>query len=356
MMLQEILELFQFIFIVFFTVFLAECVDYQLLFKDSLPKDYHGQKMTLNDVTKSVSYNDMSFLTQVFILISGLFWVTRLIVVVHHVFQFWDIKCFYNTALKITDASLESVTWCEVQEKLVTAQTEHMMCIHKQELTPLDVYHRILRFTNYMVAMVNKSVLPLKYRVPFLGDHAFLSTGLKFNLELILFKSPWAPFNQWHLREDFKRVNRRKELAESLKTHILILGCINLVLMPVILLWQLLYSFYNYAQIIKSEPGSLGIRKWSLYGRYYLRHFNELDHELMVRLSRAYKPATYYMDIFVSPLGTVLAVLVILTVWDEDVLNVEHMLTIMTVCGALVAGAKVFIPNENMVYCPERTL
>ena len=32
------------------------------------------------------------------------------------------------------------------------------------------------------------------------------------------------------------------------------------------------------------------------------------------------------------------------------------MLTIMTVCGALVAGAKVFIPNENMVYCPERTL
>ena len=56
-----------------------------------------------------------------------------------------------------------------------------------------------------------------------------------------------------------------------MRTHILILGCINLVLMPVILLWQVLYSFYNYAQIIKSEPGSLGIRKWSLYGRYYLR-------------------------------------------------------------------------------------
>ena len=67
------------------------------------------------------------------------------------------------------------------------------------------------------------------------------------------------------------------------------------------------------------------------------RHFNELEHELVVRLSRAYKPATYYMDIFVSPLatvlarnvafisGSVLAVLLILTVWDEDVLNVEHV-------------------------------
>ena len=67
------------------------------------------------------------------------------------------------------------------------------------------------------------------------------------------------------------------------------------------------------------------------------RHFNELEHELRVRLSRAYKPATYYMDIFVSPLatviarnvafisGSVLAVLILLTVWDEDVLNVEHV-------------------------------
>ena len=81
-----------------------------------------------------------------FVLISGLFWFTRLLVVMHHVFQFWDIKCFYNSALKICDSSLESVTWWEVQEKLIAAQTEHMMCIHKQELTPLDVYHRILRY------------------------------------------------------------------------------------------------------------------------------------------------------------------------------------------------------------------
>lgn len=192
MMLQEVLELLQFVFIVSFTVFLAECVDYPMLFKDKLPEDYKGQKMTISQVTQWVWLSDMSFLTQVFILISILFWITRLIVVIYHIFQFWDIKMFYNNVLKISDRSLESVTWWEVQEKLIAAQTEHMMCIHKQELTPLDVYHRILRFTNYMVAMVNKSLLPLKYTLPFLGDHAFLSTGLKFNLELILFKSPWV--------------------------------------------------------------------------------------------------------------------------------------------------------------------
>ena len=59
----------------------------------------------------------------------------------------------------------------------------------------------LLRFNNYLVSMMNKSLLPLRFNLPLLGDYVFLSSGLKFNLELILFKSPWAPFNQWHLRE-----------------------------------------------------------------------------------------------------------------------------------------------------------
>ena len=46
----------------------------------------------------------------------------------------------------------------------------------------------------------------------------------------------------------------------------------------------------------------------------------------------------------------------LIIVWDEDVLNVEHVLTIMTVLGAAVAAARVFIPDENLVFCPERTL
>ena len=93
---------------------------------------------------------------------------------------------------KLSQLSYKLSLSCRVQEKLIAAQSEHMMCIHKQELTPLDVYHRILRFTNYLVAMVNKSVLPLRYNLPFMGEHAFLSTGLMFNLKLILFKSPWV--------------------------------------------------------------------------------------------------------------------------------------------------------------------
>ena len=60
-------------------------------------------------------------------------------------------------------------------------------------------------------------------------------------------------------------------------------------------------------QVVRREPGILGIRRWSLYARLYLRHFNELDHELQMRLNRGYNFAKSYLASFSDPLVTVLA-------------------------------------------------
>lgn len=110
------------------------------------------------------------------------------------------------------------------------------------------------------------------------------------------------------------------------------------------------------------------MRTWSQYGKLYLRHFNELDHELDARLSRAYRPAVKYMDSFSSPLLTVIskfviftfggfgAFIFILTVYDEDVIQVEHMLTLFTVCVTIAVLAASMIPDENLVFCPEQLM
>ncbi|KAM5125362.1 autophagy-related protein 9A-like, partial [Mantella aurantiaca] len=260
-------------------------------------------------------------------------------------------------------------TWQEVQGRLISLQREHPMCVHKKELTELDIYHRILRFKNYTVAMVNKSLLPVLFRVPLLGEVTFLSQGLKYNLELLFFWGPASLFqNKWNLQPKYKRPGQRLELAQELSRTIVLLGLANLVLCPFILVWQILYAFFSYTEVIKREPGSLGARRWSLYGRLYLRHFNELTHELQARLSRGYKPATKYMNSFASPLlaiaaknlaffaGSILAVLIALTVYDEDVLTVQHILTAITVLGVMVTIARSFIPDEHMVWCPEQLL
>ena len=114
--------------------------------------------------------------------------------------------------------------------------------------------------------------------------------------------------------------------------------------------------------MIKRDPGVLGTRRWSNYGKLYFRHFNELDHELDARLSRAYRPATVYVNSFVSKFlvilakflvlafGAVFAVLAVLTILDEDVLNVEHILTILTVSGALASVGRGLIPSDEVIY------
>ncbi|XP_058622101.1 autophagy-related protein 9B [Onychostoma macrolepis] len=380
MVLSEFFELVQFLFVVTFTTFLFNCVEYDVLFANRVV-NHTGQslgpldrnKVTLHDAilpgeqcTERIQGNSWI----IFLLImAAIFWLYRLVKVIFNVLSYWEIRQFYKKALKIQMDELCNFTWQEVQGRLIHLQREQPMCVQKRELSELDIYHRILRFKNYTVAMINKSLLPVRLRVPFFGDTIFLTQGLKYNFELILFWGPLSLFqNKWSLHPKYKRAANRQELAKHLSRIILLTGLVNLLLCPFVLVWQVLYAFFSYAEVIKREPGNLGARRWSLYGRLYLRHFNELDHELQGRLGRGYKPAAKYMNAFVSPLlavlaknvaffsGSVLAVLIALTVYDEDVLTVQHILTAITVLGVVITITRSFIPDEHMVWCPEQLL
>ncbi|XP_037562006.1 autophagy-related protein 9A-like isoform X1 [Dermacentor silvarum] len=370
MMLHEILELAKFVFVVVFSTFLINCVDYPVLFRNK-PPPHNGTKVTMNDVVipSGQCVARFGFFTWLSLVVATVYWLFRAIRVACHLIQFIEIRAFYVHALHISASDLDNMTWHEVQRRVLEVQKDQQMCIHKQELTELDIYNRILRYKNYMVALVNKDVLPLHFTLPLLGSVVYLTQGLKYNLELILFWFPGAPFeNTWHLREQYKRPANRDLLAQQLSRRILWVGLVNLVLLPLVLAWQVMYFFYSYTDLIKREPGVLGLRTWSPYGRLFLRHFNELDHELNTRLCRGYRPACQYMSIFSSHIviilaksvtffaGAPLAVLLLLTVIDEDVLSVEHVLMIVTVLGIVVAISRNLIPDENLVWRPERLM
>ncbi|CAL9688568.1 unnamed protein product [Knipowitschia caucasica] len=380
MMLTEFFELIQFLFVVTFSTFLVNCVEYDVLFANRPvnhtepghnPMDRN--KVTLPDAilpSQQCKERIQENSWVIFLLImAAIFWIYRLIKVFCNILSYWEIRQFYSKALKIRMDELCNFTWQEVQDRLISLQREHQMCIHKKELTELDIYHRILRFKNYMVAMINKSLLPVQLQLPLLGNVVFLTQGLKYNFELILFWGPGSLFqNKWNLHPKYKRSGNRLELAQQLRRVILLIGLANLLLCPFILVWQVLYAFFSYTDIIRREPGSLGARRWSWFGRLYLRHFNELDHELHGRLGRGYKATSKYMNSFTSPMltvlaknvaffsGSVLAVLIALTVYDEDVLTVQHILTAITVLGVVITVTRSFIPDEHMVWCPEQLL
>uniref|UniRef100_A0A8C1QUQ0 Autophagy-related protein 9 n=1 Tax=Cyprinus carpio TaxID=7962 RepID=A0A8C1QUQ0_CYPCA len=377
MLLGEIFELVQLVFVVAFTVFLANCVDYDILFANKFVNHTDSSKVTLPDAFLPVDVCSARIRDNVFVIfiliISGVFWLHRLVKFIYNICCYWEIRSFYINALKMSMVSFSTdlpyFTWQEVQARIIEIQKEHQICIHKKELTELDIYHRILRFKNYMVAMVNKSLLPVRFHLPLLGDTVFYTRGLKYNFELIFFWGPGSLFeNEWSLKPEYKRGGNRLELADRLSSRILWIGIANLLLCPVILIWQILYAFFSYTEVIKREPGSLGARCWSLYGRFYLRHFNELDHELMSRLSKGYKASSKYMNCFMSPLltvvaknvaffaGSILAVLIALTIYDEDVLAVEHVLSSITLLGICITVCRSFIPDKHMVFCPEQLL
>ncbi|EDS39177.1 autophagy protein 9 [Culex quinquefasciatus] len=367
MMLQKVFELFQFVFVVVLITYMFNCVDYSVLFNDTNVHDKVTLPMAMLSPSECVAV--LGGLDWLVLFLAGVFWVFRLMRFLLQFVQFLDIKQFFNMALKIEDADLDNLTWHEVQKRIREVQSEIQMSINKEQLTELDIYHRILRFKNYMVAMMNKSLLPSTIQLPFLGNVVCLSQALRYNVGLILFWGPWSPFeNNWHLREEFKRSNRRIELSHRLASQIFWVAMFNLILSPFIFLCQLMFFFFNYVDLIKKEPGTLGIRCWSQYGKLYLRHFNELDHELEARLTRAYRPAVKYMSSFSSPLLTVIArnvaflcggvasMIFLLAVYDEDVFQVQHVFTICTVLGAASVIARSMIPDENMIWCPEQLL
>ncbi|XP_055613222.1 autophagy-related protein 9A [Uranotaenia lowii] len=367
MMLQNVFELFQFVFVVILITYMINCVDYGILFNDNPEK----HKIALSDAIDSPSecVAKLGGFDWLILLLVGLFWTFRLFKFFYHFTQYWDIRLFFNSVLQIKDDDLDNLTWHEVQKRIREVQSEIQMSINKEQLTELDIYHRILRFKNYMVAMMNKSLLPSTIKLPFLGNVACLSQALRYNVELILFWGPWAPFeNKWHLRDEFKRSNRRLELSQKLEKQILWVAVVNIILSPFIFLCQLMLFFFNYVHLIKKEPGTLGMRCWSQYGKLHLRHFNELDHELDARLTRAYRPAVKYMNSFSSPVltvvarnisfisGTLLSIGIVLVFYDEDFLQVQHVLSIMTVLGAVSVITRSTIPDENMVRNPEQLL
>ncbi|VDN18804.1 unnamed protein product [Gongylonema pulchrum] len=406
---KHVLTLLQFIFVIWFVTFLRTRVDYGVLFRSKNVTEGGrpvSGKIRLSDVIYPDWTSHMDYFTVFLLTFAILFWVFRAVRVACQISHFKEIRRFYRLALRIEDSSLGNLKWREVVQLICEKQPSIHLILTKDGITALDLYQRILRykasilsvsffallqiqlrlysitafarleitsykrlFQNYFVALVNKEILPPVIDVPFIGSMPYLPNGLKMNVEWLLFYGKWSPWNgMYEIKEEYKHHQNVYGLAKRLERIITYMAVGNFVFFPVVFFYQVLYFFFTYGELLKRDPSSFAIRRYSNYGRNKLRHFNELDHELRMRLSRSHRAATQYMEQFVSPLGQVIArkvqfvagaiciVLLVLGLWDEDVLTVEHVLTIISVSGLIAVVCRTFIADENMIYWPETLL
>jgi len=170
---QEFLQLLQYSFVVFAPTFMANCVDYDILF------NVNGTTVSMWEAVTFTAWFSQRIHPAVIIilLLASCFWIFLFLKSIYNIFKYWEIKAFYTDALKLSDCPPDSISWHEVLRRILEVQKELKMCIHKSELTELDIYNRILRFKNYMIAMVNKSVLPLKFKIPVFGEYESTPEG-----------------------------------------------------------------------------------------------------------------------------------------------------------------------------------
>jgi len=60
-----------------------------------------------------------------------------------HPSQNWTVLLICHSSFQ---DDLDNLTWHEIQHKVREVQLEQQICIHKRDLTELDIYHRILRY------------------------------------------------------------------------------------------------------------------------------------------------------------------------------------------------------------------
>ncbi|NXD31370.1 ATG9A protein, partial [Spelaeornis formosus] len=223
-LLSDVLELVQFLFVVTFSTFLLCCVDYDVLFATRALNHSHvpeRAKVTLPDAVlpaPQCAHRLRGSRWLLFLLVlAAAVWLCRLVTALRRLVGYWEIRSFYIRALGIPAEELCNHSWQSVQARLLALQRRQPLCVPRRELSELDIHHRILRFRNYTVAMVNKSLLPVSFKLPLLGPVVFLTRGLQFNLELLLFRGPAALFhNTWSLRPQVKRASARRVLARDL--------------------------------------------------------------------------------------------------------------------------------------------
>jgi hypothetical protein len=86
---------------------------------------------------------NLGALTWICILVAVIFWILRAIKVMYHLFQFWDIKQFFNTALKINDVSIEILFIQTTRFNVIACQME--LKLH-QKTDPYVWYSAFYRY------------------------------------------------------------------------------------------------------------------------------------------------------------------------------------------------------------------
>ncbi|KAI9348141.1 autophagy protein Apg9-domain-containing protein [Obelidium mucronatum] len=354
-----------------FSTFAFSCIDHSRIHK-------HKQ---LSDVIIPQCIKTLPGIQSFFLIIFGIWWLSQVFRLFLDLPHLYEIKLVYEHILEIKESDMDTVEWQEIVQKLSHLKYTHPNLNPERKpgldsLNAHSIVNRIMRKDNYLIAMFNKEILNL--RVPgVLGGWLFGKKGivvtkiLEWNLYFCVVL--YAFDEKGALRRRFLKSNHRRRLVIGLQQRFELMGILNLLFSPFLLVIAILYSLFKYAEEYQKSPASLGARQYTLQAQWTLREFNELPHTFQTRLNRSYPLAVKYLDQFRKQktillarlisfiAGAFVAALAMLAILDQELTEFEitpgrSALFYITVFGGILAAVRGTIPDETRIFEPESHL
>lgn len=293
-LLSRVLNLLTLAFTILFSGFLLLFVNWGAIHECGRDDDCDVGRVIFNSTPlKHVLF--WKVMVILYLTIFSAYFVITFLQIVNDMKELVDVKDFVNNKLGMSDRELQTITWPELVARLVRVQEQTRLCITR-DLSAHDIVNRIMRKENYLIGMLNKHVLALYTPIPGLRHQVMLTKTLEWNLNWCIFDFMFD--DKFTIKRDF--LSDPAILQKRLRT----MAVLNLIMSPFVMVFVVSYFFLQNAEHFYRHPVSVGARQWSLYARWKMREFNELEDHLSRRLDDSHKSATKYVLQFPTPMQT----------------------------------------------------
>ena len=349
-LLSQIFYVLSVLFTLIFSTFLLTCVDW-----DSMQK---GEKDNLSDALypRCSPPEGRSAWITFSIFVYSVWWLVITIRTILYVLRIWKIRKIWTGVLGLS-SDINWVTWQMVIDKY-----------HDRIDNGADshyIVNRIMRWNNYLIAMLTKDVFKLEKlggnlytEVMEWGIHKCLKTAL-FRDDDILIKDII-----------FGNPSQKREYVEKLRKTFVRGGILGLIFAPLVCAAYTAYFIYRYASEYYKNPKAMGLYSFTPIATWKLRDFNELSHVYTIRLNNAHPKIIEYLAQFFNPvinvifrfiqfiLGATFIILAVLSFFNQNIiislLKTENSVFFyFTVIGALLVAVQNGTVEEPLVYEPE---
>jgi autophagy-related protein 9 len=332
-------------FLVFFLVFLFNCIDYNGLFNLET-KSNLGDFVHLNNLLKINTF--FSIILILFLFLDCL----KVISIIDDVYIYRNIRRFYKNNLKMRDTELEYIKWSQVVDIYRDSVNN--------DIDPYYVQSIIASKDNYFIALLdNKIIRPYH-----------LNSLFEWNLIYCIIYS----FFENSEKVSEKIFTDPDKINKSMKNRLKTISIISLVFMPVIIVFITFYNLFNYGEQFYNKPDLFISRNFTRLAVLNYKNYNEVSHVFEERMTTLNNLTKKYNDTFKNKVieailkliifmfSSIFITLLIFTLANDIIitnLNIvggKNVLWFIGVAGSFIAILRTIVnrkSKENPVYIME---